>query len=123
MTTSKSTRQSFSRLFRNVSQAGCIAGLDFTPGRLPPALPWLEFWTCEGGSKNENCSLVYPRAGGLACLEVETGAELRTSAACDVGAGGSRKMSGCGTKQTSILTLNMSAFGGKADIADPLSNG
>ena len=31
MTTSKSTRQSFSRLFRNVSQAGCIAGLDFTP--------------------------------------------------------------------------------------------
>ena len=30
--------------------------------------------------------------------------------------------SASGTKQTSILTLNMSAFGGKADIADPLSN-
>jgi hypothetical protein len=27
-----------------------------------------------------------------------------------------------GTKQTSILTLNMSTFGGKADIPDPLSN-
>ena len=31
VTTSKSTRQSFSRLFRRGSQAGCIAGLDFTP--------------------------------------------------------------------------------------------
>jgi hypothetical protein len=31
-------------------------------------------------------------------------------------------MSAIGTKQTSILTLNMSAFGGKADIPDPLSN-
>jgi hypothetical protein len=31
-------------------------------------------------------------------------------------------MSAYGTKQTSILTLNMSAFGGKADIADPLAN-
>ena len=27
-------------------------------------------------------------------------------------------MSACGTKQTLISTLNMSAFGGKADIAD-----
>jgi hypothetical protein len=32
------------------------------------------------------------------------------------------RMSAYGTKQTSILTLNMSAFGGKADIPDPLSN-
>jgi hypothetical protein len=34
--------------------------------------------------------------------------------------GGPLPMSACGTKQTSILTLNMSAFGGKADIPDPL---
>src|SRR6476620_5418578 len=33
VTTSKSTRQSVSRLFCRVSQAGCIAGLDFTPQR------------------------------------------------------------------------------------------
>ena len=33
-----------------------------------------------------------------------------------------RGMSAFGTKQTSISTLNMSAFGGKADIPDPLSN-
>jgi hypothetical protein len=33
-----------------------------------------------------------------------------------------QRMSAVGTKQTSILTLNMSAFGGKADIPDPLSN-
>ena len=31
-------------------------------------------------------------------------------------------MSVIGTKQTSILTLNMSAFGGKADIADGLAD-
>ena len=31
VSTSKSTRQSLSRLFRRGSQAGCIAGLDFTP--------------------------------------------------------------------------------------------
>jgi hypothetical protein len=31
-------------------------------------------------------------------------------------------MSASGTKQTSTSTLNMSAFGGKADIPDPLSN-
>ena len=36
--------------------------------------------------------------------------------------GGPLPMSAYGTKQTSILTLNMSAFGGKADIPDPLSN-
>jgi hypothetical protein len=31
-------------------------------------------------------------------------------------------MSAFGTKQTSILTLNMSAFGGKADIPDRLAD-
>ena len=31
-------------------------------------------------------------------------------------------MSAFGTYQTSIPTLNMSAFGGKADIPDPLTN-
>jgi hypothetical protein len=31
-------------------------------------------------------------------------------------------MSAYGTKQTSILTLNMSAFGGKADITDWLAD-
>ena len=30
-------------------------------------------------------------------------------------------MSAFGTKQTSMLTLSMSAFGGKADIPDPRS--
>ena len=31
-------------------------------------------------------------------------------------------MSAIGTKQTSILTRNMSAFGGKADIPDGLAD-
>jgi hypothetical protein len=31
-------------------------------------------------------------------------------------------MSAFGSKQASILTLNMSAFGSNADIPDPLSN-
>jgi hypothetical protein len=31
-------------------------------------------------------------------------------------------MSAIGTKQTSISTLNMSAFGGKADISDRLAD-
>jgi hypothetical protein len=31
-------------------------------------------------------------------------------------------MSAYGTKQTSISTLNMSAFGGKADISDRLAD-
>jgi hypothetical protein len=31
------------------------------------------------------------------------------------------RMSANGTKQTSISTLNMSAFGGKADISDRLA--
>ena len=33
-----------------------------------------------------------------------------------------RRMSAYGTKQTSISTLNMSAFGGKADICDRLAD-
>jgi hypothetical protein len=32
------------------------------------------------------------------------------------------RMSAYGTKQTSISTLNMSAFGGKADISDRLAD-
>ena len=31
-------------------------------------------------------------------------------------------MFACGTKQISISTLNMSAFGGKADISDRLAD-
>ena len=31
-------------------------------------------------------------------------------------------MSACGTKQTSMPTLSMSAFGGKADISDRLAD-
>jgi len=32
------------------------------------------------------------------------------------------RMSAIGTLQTSMPTMSMSAFGGKADIPDPLSN-